>query len=127
MSLSTNELLQQEMIWLNYYYLIYLSVDMKSFQERALQTHHEVAVRLIKEHICKIVYCLLIDLHLILVLQNSLWSFEQSSESIATRISQCKQDNVHNDYHRENKRLLWIRETLFDQKFESYQIDQRSK
>lgn len=106
MILSTNELLQQGMLWLDYYHLIYLPASMEPFQERAFQTHHKEALKLMKEHVRNIVHRLLIDLDLILILQNSLWSLEQSSKSIATRISQCKRNNKLEDFQRENKRLL---------------------
>ncbi len=54
-TLSISELFQQEVIWLNYYYLIFLFVNIKSFQERAFQAQYKEVVKLIKKYVNKIV------------------------------------------------------------------------
>ena len=73
-SVAQDDILTRSITWLNFYYLIYLSAGIESFQETSLQRYNSRNVKLMKNYVALIDDRLWDDIQIILRLQSSLWA-----------------------------------------------------
>ncbi|KAL8798920.1 MAG: hypothetical protein Q9182_006292 [Xanthomendoza sp. 2 TL-2023] len=121
-----NGMLAQAMAWLNSYNLVYLPVGIEPFQQKCLRSANVQAITLLEGHVEMMIHRLDEDIRLVNLLQDGMWNLGVIAEQVMEQLSKCRQTNEYQG-RREQNRLSKLKEIVWGQSLEGYQIEQREK